>query len=64
MKKVLMLLVAGVFISTTLISCSKKCGHCEINGTKGVKYCSEENYVVYDAAVASCATGGGTWVKQ
>ena len=63
MKKVLLMLVAGVLISTSMISCSKtKCGHCDTNGSSGSKVCSSNNKIVYDAAVTSCATGGGSWV--
>ena len=61
MKKLLIMLVAGAFISTSLISCSKKCGHCEVNGSSGPNYCSANNHAVYDAAVTSCGTGSGTW---
>ena len=64
MKKVLLMLAVGAFISTTMISCSKKCGHCSVNGTNGPKYCSADNQVIYDAAVSSCATGGGAWIKE
>jgi hypothetical protein len=61
MKKLLILLTAGAFISMSLISCSGKCGRCEVNGTVGTKHCSADNHAVYDAAVASCVTGSGTW---
>jgi len=64
MKKVLFILIAGAFLSTSLISCSKKCGHCNTNGSSGPNYCSSDNHVVYDAAVSSCSTGGGTWVNE
>ncbi len=64
MKKVIFILVAGAFLSTSLMSCAKKCGHCNTNGTSGPNYCSADNKVVYDAAVSSCATGGGTWVNE
>ncbi len=64
MKKILFILVAGAFLSTSLISCSKNCGHCNLNGSSGPNYCSANNHVVYDAAVSSCATGGGTWVDK
>ena len=59
----MLFLVAGAFMSTSLISCSDtKCGHCDTNGASGNKICSSSNHVVYDAAVSSCATGGGNWV--
>ena len=62
MKKVLLVLVVGAFMSTSVISCSNtKCGRCETNGSTGGRLCSKDNKVVYDAAVASCATGGGNW---
>ena len=64
MKKVFLMLVAGAFISTSMISCTKNCGHCEVNGTVGTRYCATDNQVVYDAAVSSCATGGGSWNKD
>jgi len=64
MKKLMLIVAAGAFISTSMVSCTKNCGHCEVNGTKGAKFCSTDNHVIYDAAVSSCATGGGTWVKQ
>ena len=65
MKKVMVMLVAGAFISTSIISCSNtKCGHCDTNGTSGGNLCSRDNKIVYDAAVTSCATGGGSWVLK
>ena len=64
MKKVFLMLIAGAFLSTSLISCSKKCGHCNLNGSTGPQYCSKDNQVVYDAAVSSCATGGGSWTLK
>ncbi|MES2619759.1 MAG: hypothetical protein V4615_02830 [Bacteroidota bacterium] len=64
MKKVLLLLVGGVLISTSMISCSSKCGHCEVNGSSGPEYCSSKNHAVYDAAVSSCVAGSGTWVTK
>ena len=64
MKKLLLILVAGAFMSISMNSCSKKCGHCEVNGGSGSKFCSTENHITYDAAVSSCATGGGTWVIE
>jgi hypothetical protein len=64
MKKVLVTLVVGAFMSASLVSCSKTCGHCFVNGSNGPNYCSASNHVVYDAAVSSCATGGGTWVDK
>jgi hypothetical protein len=63
-EKVFFILVAGVLFSTSMISCSKTCGHCYTNGASGPNYCSASNHVVYDAAVSSCATGGGTWVDK
>jgi hypothetical protein len=61
MKKLLIMLVAGGLISMSLISCSGKCGHCDVNGNSGPEYCSSKNHAVYDAAVTSCVTGSGTW---
>jgi hypothetical protein len=62
MKKLLLMLAVGAFMSTSIISCSKDCGHCNVNGSSGPKYCSANNHAVYDAAVTSCGTGSGTWV--
>ena len=64
MKKVLTILAVGVLMSASMMSCSKKCGHCNVNGGSGTSYCSTTNHAVYDAAVSSCATGGGTWVAD
>jgi hypothetical protein len=64
MKKSLLMLVVTVFISSFMMSCSKKCGHCNVNGSAGPKYCNSDNGAVYDAAVASCVTGGGNWEKE
>jgi hypothetical protein len=64
MKKVFFILMTGALISTSMISCSSKCGHCNTNGSSGNKVCSSNNHIVYDAAVSSCATGGGTWVTN
>lgn len=61
MKKVLMVVVAGLFISASASSC-KKCGTCKVNGTSsGVEYCAKDNQTVYDAAKLSCEANGGTW---
>ncbi|MFN8287404.1 MAG: hypothetical protein U0V74_11645 [Chitinophagales bacterium] len=61
MKKVLLMLVAGAFISTSLISCSK-CGHCEVGGTTTItKICQKDSKTLYDAAESSCSLQGGTW---
>ncbi len=46
MKKLLLILVAGAFMSISMNSCSKKCGHCEVNGGSGTKYCSTENHIM------------------
>ena len=64
MKKVLLILAVGAFISTSMISCSKKCGHCNVNGSSGPQYCSTNNHAVYDAAVTTCGTGSGTWITN
>ena len=64
MKKLMIALVLGGFISTSMMSCTSKCGYCNTNGNSGSKFCTSDNKIVYDAAVASCATGGGTWVKE
>lgn len=64
MKKLILILVTSALVSTTMISCSKKCGHCETNGSAGDELCSSDNHAVYDAAVTSCALGGGTWVND
>ncbi len=61
MKKVFLMLVAGAFLSTSMISCSK-CGHCEVNGTTTIsKLCQKDSKTVYDAAQTSCDLQGGTW---
>lgn len=62
MKKVLLMLVAGAFISMSMISCSE-CGACEVSGVKGTEYCKKDNASAYDAYKASCTAAGGTWVK-
>lgn len=64
MKKVLLMLVAGAFISTSMISCSK-CGHCEVNGSTTIsKICEKDSKTVYDAAKTSCDLQSGTWVND
>jgi hypothetical protein len=60
MKKVLLMLVAGAFMSASMMSCSK-CGHCDYNGTADAKYCQKDSKTVYDAAKSACDLGGGTW---
>jgi hypothetical protein len=60
MKKVLLMLVAGAFISVSMISC-KKCGHCDVSGVTGTKYCEKDNKTAYDLYKSSCTAGGGTW---
>ncbi|MFN8297527.1 MAG: hypothetical protein U0T75_00380 [Chitinophagales bacterium] len=60
MKKVFLMLVAGAFLSTSMISCSK-CGHCEVSGVSGPKYCQKDSKTVYDAAESSCTAAGGSW---
>lgn len=43
----------------------KKCGQCEVNGTKtGLEYCQKDNQTVYDAAKLSCESSGGKWVTK
>lgn len=63
MKKVLLMLVAGAFISTSMISCSK-CGACEIGGSKGVEYCQKDNKSAYDSYKTACEAAGGDWVTK
>ncbi len=60
MKKVFLMLVAGAFISMSLVSCSK-CGHCEISGVSGTKYCQKDDKSAYDAYESACKAAGGTW---
>lgn len=63
MRKVFSAL-AVVAILVGAQSC-KKCGQCEVSGTKsGVKYCEKDNQTVYDAAKLSCEAGGGKWVTE
>jgi hypothetical protein len=64
MKKFVIMLVIGGFISTSMMSCTAKCGRCKTNGNLGDRFCTKDNKIVYDAAVASCATGGGTWERE
>lgn len=65
MKKLVLTLVAGAFISASMVSCNK-CGSCEVNGTAtGLEYCQKDSKTVYDAAVTSCeAQSGGEWVTK
>jgi hypothetical protein len=58
MKKVLLMLVAAVSISTSMISC-KKCGTCSTTGS--VEYCQKDNETAYDLAKSTCENAGGTW---
>ncbi len=60
MKKVLLMLVAGAFISTSLISCSK-CGHCQGGTYPTTEVCQKTNQTAYDVAKEACETGGGNW---
>lgn len=57
MKKVLLMLVAGAFLSTTMISCAKKCGTCPAIGN--VQICEKDSQAAYDAAKTTC---GSAWV--
>lgn len=61
MKKVLFMLVAGVFLSTSMISCSK-CGHCSGGTYPTTEACQKTNDAAYKAAEAACLAGGGSWV--
>lgn len=58
MKKLVLTLVAGAFISASMVSCNK-CGSCS-NGSTG-EFCQKDSKVLYDAAKNGCETGGGTW---
>jgi hypothetical protein len=60
MKKVLLVLVAGAFMSTSLISCNK-CGRCTTGGVAGPEYCQKDDRDAYDAYKETCESGGGTW---
>jgi hypothetical protein len=57
MKKVLFMLVAGAFMSTSMISCNK-CGECD---NSGVEYCQKDSKTLYDAAKTACTASGGSW---
>ena len=62
MKKVLLMLVAGAFFSTTMISCNK-CGHCSGGTYPTTEACQKTNKTAYDVAKLACETGGGSWVE-
>jgi hypothetical protein len=62
MKKVLLMLVAGAFISMTTVSC-KKCGHCSVTAggvtVDGAKLCSGDSG--YDTYKSNCTGTGSEW---
>ena len=60
MKKVLLILVAGAFMSASLISCSK-CGHCQGGTYPNTEFCQKTNKAAYDVAKSGCDQGGGNW---
>ena len=63
MKKLLLMLVAGAFLSTSMMSCSK-CGHCVIGGVSGAKYCQKDSKSAYDNYQTTCTAVGGTWANN
>lgn len=64
MKKLVLTLVAGAFISASMISCNK-CGTCEFNGvTSGAEICQKDNKAAYDAYKTSCEANGGEFVTK
>lgn len=58
MKKVLLMLVVGAYLSISITSCSK-CGTCA--ALSNVKFCAKDNQSAYDAAKATCEAAGETF---
>jgi hypothetical protein len=56
MKKVLLMLVAGAFISMSMVSCKKDCGRCT---SAGAKLCKGD--AGYDLYKSNC---GSNWVSE
>ncbi len=56
MKKLLLVLVAGVFFSSSITSC-KKCGHCVCNGNAiSNKICEKDDKSAYTSSKAVCVS--------
>lgn len=63
MKKVLLMFVAGAFMSVSMISCSN-CGHCSLAGVAVTsKVCKKDDQAAYDNAKAACVAPY-TWVAN
>jgi len=57
MKKILLILLAGAFISASMASCNKKkCGTCS---TGSISACDDA--ANYSGMQAECESSGGTW---
>lgn len=55
------MLVAGAFMSASMMSCSK-CGYCDTGaGSANTEYCQKDSKTAYDSYKAACEAAGYSW---
>ena len=64
MKKLFIVAICTIAISSSIMSCSK-CGHCKkADGTEGNKVCGDDVSLAKSACETDFGNGAGTWVNN